>query len=42
MSADDWEKEQEILHVLQSSHLMQQTAPLMANHVSSKGYKPTQ
>ncbi|MGY0590906.1 MAG: type II toxin-antitoxin system Phd/YefM family antitoxin, partial [Paraglaciecola chathamensis] len=29
MSADDWEREQETLHVLQSSNLMQQIAESM-------------
>jgi antitoxin YefM len=42
MSADDWEREQETLHVLQSSSLMQQIAESMNTHESKKGYKPTQ
>ena len=42
MSADDWEREQETLHVLQSSNLMQQIAESMGTHGSSKGYQPTQ
>ena len=41
MSADDWEREQETLHVLQSN-LMQQIAESTGTHGSSKGYKPTQ
>jgi antitoxin YefM len=41
-SADDWEREQETLHILQSSHLMQQIAESIGTHGSSKGYKPTQ
>ena len=41
MSAGDWEREQETLHVLQSSNLMQQIAESMGTHNSSKGYKPT-
>ncbi|GAC12248.1 hypothetical protein GCHA_4330 [Paraglaciecola chathamensis S18K6] len=41
MSADDWEREQETLHVLQSSNLMQQIAESMETNGSSKGYKPT-
>ena len=42
MSADDWEREQETLHVLQSSSLMQQIAESMITHNSNKGHKPTQ
>ena len=42
MSADDWEREQETLHVLQSSHLMRQIADSMDTHKNNKGYKPTQ
>tara|TARA_R110001583_G_scaffold108029_1_gene256739 strand:+ start:480 stop:764 length:285 start_codon:yes stop_codon:yes gene_type:complete len=41
MSADDWEREQETLHVLQSSSLMQQIAESMETHTNNKGYKPT-
>ncbi|MEI6859562.1 MAG: type II toxin-antitoxin system Phd/YefM family antitoxin [Shewanella sp.] len=41
MSADDWEREQETLHVLQSSNLMKQMAESMNTHKSNKGYKPT-
>lgn len=41
MSAEDWEREQETLHVLQSSSLMQQIAESMRTHNSNKGYKPT-
>jgi len=42
MSADDWEREQETLHILQSSNLMKQIADSMNTHESNKGYKPTQ
>ncbi|BDF95151.1 MULTISPECIES: type II toxin-antitoxin system Phd/YefM family antitoxin [Pseudoalteromonas] len=42
MSADDWEREQETLHVLQSSSLMQQIADSMKTHTANSGYKPTQ
>jgi len=42
MSADDWEREQETLHILQSSSLMQQIAESMATHQDNTGYKPTQ
>lgn len=41
MSADDWEREQETLHVLQSSSLMQQIADSMNTHNSNQGHKPT-
>jgi antitoxin YefM len=41
MSADDWEREQETLHILQSSKLMTQIAESMSTHESNKGYKPT-
>ena len=47
MGADDWEREQETLYVLQNSSLMQQIAESIQTHASgsshsSKGYKPTQ
>ncbi|GAW97935.1 MULTISPECIES: type II toxin-antitoxin system Phd/YefM family antitoxin [Colwellia] len=42
MSADDWEREQETLHVLQSSNLMKQISESMATHQKNTGYKPTQ
>ena len=41
MSAEDWEREQETLHVLQSSNLMQQIAESMGTHKNNKGYRPT-
>jgi len=41
MSADDWEREQETLYILQSSNLMQQIAESMSTHESNKGYTPT-
>ena len=42
MSADDWEREQETLHVLQSNSLMKQIAESMNTHKTNKGHKPTQ
>ncbi|SQD77569.1 type II toxin-antitoxin system Phd/YefM family antitoxin [Moritella yayanosii] len=42
MSADDWDREQETLHVLQSSNLMKQIAESMVSHHTKTGYKPTQ
>ena len=42
MSADDWEREQETLYILQSSNLMKQIAESMTTHQDKTGYKPTQ
>ncbi|MFY0666313.1 MAG: type II toxin-antitoxin system Phd/YefM family antitoxin [Natronospirillum sp.] len=42
MSADDWEQEQETLHVLQSRSLMQQIAYSLETHNRSEGYIPTE
>ena len=41
MSADDWEREQETLHILQSNDLMKQIAESMGTHQRTEGYKPT-
>ncbi|MDX3775485.1 type II toxin-antitoxin system Phd/YefM family antitoxin [Chromatiaceae bacterium AAb-1] len=41
MSADDWEREQETLHVLQSKNLMQQITDSLETHSRATGYKPT-
>ncbi len=41
MSAEDWEREQETLHVLQSKSLMQQIAASLETHSRGEGYKPT-
>ena len=41
LSADDWEREQETLYVLQNSDLMKQIVASSATHVKNKGYKPT-
>jgi len=41
MSADDWERDQETLHVLQSKDLMQQIASSIETHTRGQGYKPT-
>lgn len=40
VSADDWERDQETLYVLQNSDLMRQIAASMDTHKSGKGYKP--
>jgi antitoxin YefM len=42
LSAEDWEREQETLYVLQNSDLMKQIAASLATHKTKKGYKPTQ
>ncbi|MFC3851627.1 type II toxin-antitoxin system Phd/YefM family antitoxin [Salinispirillum marinum] len=42
MSAEDWEREQETLHVLQNQSLMQQIASSLETHNRSEGYIPTE
>ena len=41
LSADDWEREQETLYVLQNNDLMKQIAASVATNAKGKGYKPT-
>ena len=41
ISADDWEREQETLYVLQNKNLMQQIASSLETHTNGKGYIPT-
>lgn len=41
VSAEDWEREQETLIVLQNNDLMRQIAASMATHTKGKGYTPT-
>jgi antitoxin YefM len=41
MSAEDWEREQETLYVLQNSALMKQIADSLETHNQGKGYVPT-
>lgn len=41
MSAEDWEREQETLYVLQNQGLMRQIADSMATHTKGQGYRPT-
>lgn len=41
MSADDWEREQETLYVLQNSSLMKQIAESTETHSKGDGYTPT-
>ncbi|KAA3604717.1 MAG: type II toxin-antitoxin system Phd/YefM family antitoxin [Calditrichaeota bacterium] len=42
MSAEDWEREQETLYVLQNSSLMKQIEESVKTHNAKSGYKPTQ
>ncbi|WP_299011863.1 type II toxin-antitoxin system Phd/YefM family antitoxin [uncultured Shewanella sp.] len=42
ISADDWARDQETLHVLQNSSLMQQISESMNTHKDGKGHTPTQ
>lgn len=41
ISADDWEREQETLYVLQNNSLMTQISESLATHTQQKGYTPT-
>ena len=41
ISADDWEREQETLLVLQNSSLMEQISASLATHIQNTGYEPT-
>lgn len=41
ISAEDWEREQETLYVLQNSSLMRQLAESAKTHTKRKGYTPT-
>jgi antitoxin YefM len=41
MSAEDWEREQETLHVLQSNALMQQIGESLHTHTRGEGYQPS-
>lgn len=41
LSADDWEREQETLYVLQNSDLMKQIAASIPTNVKKGGYKPS-
>ena len=41
MSAEDWEREQETLYVLQNSSLMKQIAESVKTNTTETGYKPT-
>ena len=41
MSAEDWEREQETLYVLQNSSLMRQLEESIKTYIERKGYTPT-
>ena len=41
LSADDWERDQETLYVLQNNSLMKQIANSMKTHNEQVGYQPT-
>ena len=41
LSADDWERDQETLYVLQNNSLMKQIANSMKTHNKQVGYQPT-
>ena len=42
MSAEDWEREQETLYVLQNKSLMRQVAESLPTYPDNSGYKPNQ
>ncbi|MCG6942515.1 MAG: type II toxin-antitoxin system Phd/YefM family antitoxin [Thiohalocapsa sp.] len=41
MSAEDWERDQETLYVLQNTSLMRQIADSSTTHATRTGYAPT-
>ncbi|PKG99798.1 type II toxin-antitoxin system Phd/YefM family antitoxin [Paraglaciecola sp. MB-3u-78] len=41
ISADDWEREQETLYVLQNNSLMMQIAASASTHAKNEGYQPS-
>jgi antitoxin YefM len=40
MSANDWEREQETLYILQNNSLMQQISDSLKTHLQGEGYTP--
>ena len=42
MNADDWEREQESLYILQNNSLMAQISKSLTTHSQSTGYQPTE
>ncbi len=41
ISADDWEREQETLYLLQNKNLMKQISASLNSHTKGAGYQPT-
>ncbi len=41
ISAEDWEREQETLYILQNNNLIEQIAASMATHSQHQGYRPS-
>ena len=41
ISAEDWEREQETLYVLQNNSLMRQISKSLQTQIKNKGYTPT-
>ena len=41
ISAEDWEREQETLYILQNQSLMQQISESQVTHQANEGYKPS-
>ncbi len=41
ISAEDWEREQETLYVLQNTSLIAQIADSLETHIKKSGYKPS-
>jgi len=41
ISAEDWEREQKTLHILQNASLVQQIAQSTETHHQNQGYSPT-
>ena len=42
ISAEDWEREQETVNVLQNSSLMKQISESLKTHNTGEGYKPSE
>ena len=42
VSAEDWEREQETLYVLQNSSLMSQISDSLDTHIKGNGYTPSE
>lgn len=41
LGAEDWEREQETLYILQNSSLMKQISSSLETHIKGNGYKPS-